>query len=158
MKKSTRQARIEQLINQYTIATQDELMDYLKKSDITATQATISRDIREMQIVKAADGNGNLRYTIFKAGNHSEELHLYETINEVVTSVQQVEFMNIIKTLPSDGNLLAAIIDDLHMEEVAGTLAGHDTIFIISPNVKVATQLHERFISHVNPDLLSGQN
>lgn len=153
MKKSVRQAKIEQLINQYTITTQDDLMQRLKDNDITATQATISRDIREMQIVKAADGNGNLRYTIFKAGNKSEELRLYDTIYEVVTNITQVEFMNIVRTLPSDGNLLAAIIDDLNLPEVAGTLAGHDTIFIVSPNENVAKQFNDKIVSHVNPDL-----
>lgn len=153
MRKSTRQARIEQLINQYPIATQDELMEQLEENGIKATQATISRDIREMQIVKAADGNGNLRYTIFKVGNHSEEMRLYNTINEVVTNIQQIEFMNIIKTLPSDGNLLAAIIDDLNMPEVAGTLAGHDTIFIISPDAEVAAEFNAKIMEHINPEL-----
>ncbi|KRM12746.1 ArgR family transcriptional regulator [Paucilactobacillus suebicus] len=156
MKKSVRQAKIEQLINQYTITTQDDLMQRLKDNDITATQATISRDIREMQIVKAADGNGSLRYTIFKAGNKSEELRLYDTIYEVVTNITQVEFMNIVRTLPSDGNLLAAIIDDLNLPEVAGTLAGHDTIFIVSPNENVAKQFNDKIVSHVNPDLYLG--
>lgn len=153
MKKSTRQAKIEQLISQYTITTQEELMQRLKDNEITATQATISRDIREMQIVKAADGNGNLRYTIFKAGNKSEELRLYDTIHEVVTNVSQVEFMNIIRTLPSDGNLLAAIIDDLNLPEVAGTLAGHDTIFNVSPSTKIAQQFNQKIVEHVNADL-----
>lgn len=153
MKKSTRQAKIEQLISQYTITTQEDLMQRLQASGITATQATISRDIREMQIVKAADGNGNLRYTIFKAGNKSEELRLFDTIHEVVTNVTQVEFMNIVRTLPSDGNLLAAIIDDLNLPEVAGTLAGHDTIFIISPDQAVAQKLHDQIMDHVNAEL-----
>lgn len=85
MKKSMRQSRIEQLINQYPIGTQEELMEHLEEVGIQATQATISRDIREMQIVKAQDGHGHLRYTIFKAGNRSEEERLRETINEVVT-------------------------------------------------------------------------
>ena len=109
MKKSIRQARIEQLINQYPIGTQEDLMKRLEDTGIKATQATISRDIREMQIVKTQDGQGNLRYTIFKAGNKSEKEHLHETINEVVTGLTRVEFINIVRTLPSNGNLLAAI-------------------------------------------------
>ncbi|KRK90187.1 arginine repressor [Levilactobacillus koreensis JCM 16448] len=154
MKKSIRQARIEQLINQYPIGTQEELMEHLEEVGIQATQATISRDIREMQIVKAQDGHGHLRYTIFKAGNRSEEEHLKETINEVVTGLTRVEFVNILKTLPSNGNLLAAIFDDLNLPEIAGTLAGHDTIFIISPNAQVAEKLHDEIAAEMNPEII----
>ncbi|KRK49196.1 arginine repressor [Secundilactobacillus kimchicus] len=154
MKKSLRQSRIEQLINQYPIGTQEDLMRHLEEIGIKATQATISRDIREMQVVKAQDGNGNLRYTIFKPGNKSEEEHLHETINEVVIGLTRVQFMNVIKTLPSNGNLLAAILDDLNMPEVVGTLAGHDTIIVVSPNEKVAQQLNEEIAQNMNPDIV----
>jgi len=154
MKKSIRQARIEQLINQYPIGTQEDLMKRLEDTGIKATQATISRDIREMQIVKTQDGQGNLRYTIFKAGNKSEKEHLHETINEVVTGLTRVEFINIVRTLPSNGNLLAAIFDDLDMPEIAGTLAGHDTIFIISPSEEVAKEMNEQISESMNPDII----
>ncbi|KIS02875.1 arginine repressor [Paucilactobacillus wasatchensis] len=159
MKKAVRQSKIEQLISQYAIGTQEELMQQLQNSGMSATQATISRDIREMQIVKAADGNGNLRYTIFKAGNKSEEARLFSTIFDVVTNITRVEFMNIIRTLPSDGNMLAAIIDDLGLKEVAGTLAGHDTIFVVSPNEQVAKKFNEKLMQHVNQELYTtGKN
>ncbi len=73
VKKEMRQGKIEQLINQQVISNQEELMQALQAIGISATQATISRDIREMQIVKQQDGNGNLRYVIFKANNQSEQ-------------------------------------------------------------------------------------
>ena len=73
MKKEMRQGKIEQLINQQVISNQEELMQALQAIGISATQATISRDIREMQIVKQQDGNGKLRYVIFKANNQSEQ-------------------------------------------------------------------------------------
>lgn len=149
MKKADRQAAIEQLINQYPIATQEELMAKLKAEGIAATQATISRDIREMQIVKTPDDSGQARYSIFKASNKNEQDRLFDTLHDVVTGVDRIEFMNIIHTLPSNGNLLAAIMDDLKMPEISGTLAGHDTIFVISPSVEVAKDLHNLLISHV---------
>ncbi|MFB9770015.1 arginine repressor [Lactiplantibacillus modestisalitolerans] len=149
MKKSDRQAAIAQLINQYPIATQEELMAKLKADGIAATQATISRDIREMQIVKTPDETGQARYAIFKPNNTNEQDRLFESLHDVVTGIDRVEFMNIVHTLPSNGNLLAAIIDDLDLPEVSGTLAGHDTIFIVSPSVEVAKQLHRTFASHI---------
>ena len=152
MKKTDRQAAIEQLINQYPIATQEDLMARLKADGIAATQATISRDIREMQIVKSPDENGHARYTIFKENSKNEQDRLYESLHDVVTGVDRVEFMNIIHTLPSNGNLLAAIIDDLHLPEVSGTLAGHDTIFVVSPSVAVAESFHDMVLSHVRTE------
>jgi len=152
MKKTDRQAAIEQLITQYPIATQEDLMARLKAEGIAATQATISRDIREMQIVKSPDDRGRSRYTIFKASNQNEQDRLFESLHDVVTGVDRVEFMTIIHTLPSNGNLLAAIIDDLNLPEVTGTLAGHDTIFIVSPSVEVAKSLQSLIMAHVQID------
>lgn len=95
MKKEMRQGKIEQLINQQVISNQEELMQALQAIGISATQATISRDIREMQIVKQQDGNGNLRYVIFKANNQSEQDKLYKAISDAVTAITTVEFMNV---------------------------------------------------------------
>ncbi|EGF48793.1 arginine repressor [Lacticaseibacillus rhamnosus MTCC 5462] len=72
MNKSERQAALARIINQKPIATQEELLAALKAAGIDATQATISRDIREMQIVKAQDAKGTLRYTIFRGSEESQ--------------------------------------------------------------------------------------
>ena len=87
-------------------------------------------------------------------GNRSEEEHLRETINEVVIGLTQVDFVNVLKTLPSNGNLLAAIFDDLNLPEIVGTLAGHDTILIISANADVAKQLHDKIAAEMNPEII----
>ena len=135
MNKSERQAALTRIINQKPIATQEELLAALKAAGIDATQATISRDIREMKIVKSQDATGTLRYTIFRGSSESQ---LGRSIREVGLSITRVHFMNVIKTLPSNGNLLAAIIDDIGFEQVVGTIAGHDTIVVISPDEKQA--------------------
>ena len=128
MKKVERQRKIEQLIKQNVIATQDELMRQLEANGIKATQATISRDIRELQIIKEQDSNGVVRYVIFKGNNQNEEEKLIKAIEETVVDIRQVEFMNIIHTLPRNANVLAAILDGLSLPAVAGTLAGYDTV------------------------------
>ena len=154
MKKEMRQGKIEQLINQQVISNQEELMQALQAIGISATQATISRDIREMQIVKQQDGNGKLRYVIFKANNQSEQDKLYKAISDSVTAITTVEFMNVIHTTPRNANVLAAILDDLSLPEVAGTLAGFDTVVVISPSREAAAQLYALFMEHVDPDNL----
>ncbi len=154
MKKDTRQAKIEQIINQYTITTQDELMEKLKLSGINVTQATLSRDIREMQIVKQPDSAGNSRYMVFKSGNQNELERLYRMINGTVVGIQKIQFINVIHTQPSYANPLAAIIDDLHMDDVTGTLAGHDTIVTFCPSAEAAKNVFDLFVKHSDPDLL----
>lgn len=154
MKKELRQAKIEQLINQQVISNQEELMQALQNLGIKATQATISRDIREMQIVKQQDSNGDLRYVIFKSNSHSEQDKLYKTINDVVTDVTTVEFMNVIHTTARNANVLAAILDELSLPDVAGTLAGFDTLVIISPSKESAQKLYATFMEHVDQDNL----
>lgn len=156
MKKDARQAKIEQIINQYSITTQDELMARLKVAGISVTQATLSRDIREMQIVKQPDSAGNSHYMIFKSGNQNELERLYRMINGTVTEIRQVQFVTVIHTQPSYANPLAAVIDDLHMDDVAGTLAGYDTVVMFSPSVPAADRIKAMFLKHANPDLLMG--
>ncbi len=154
MKKEARQLKIEQLINQFKVTTQEELMDKLKEAGISVTQATLSRDIREMQIVKQPDSDGKPRYMIFKSGNQNEAERLSRTINNTVIEVKRVSFLNVVHTQPSYANALAAIIDDLHMSDVAGTLAGYDTLVIFSPDEKAAKDINEFFLNNANPDLL----
>lgn len=152
MKKEVRQAKIEQLINQNIISTQGALMKALRENGITATQATISRDIREMKIVKEQDGNGNIRYAIFKANNQSEEERLFQTISETVIGVTKVEFMNIVKTSARNANVIAAIIDDLALDGIVGTLAGFDTLVLISESSQAAQAVYDLFMEHIDQD------
>lgn len=138
MNKTERQSLMAKIINQKPIGTQEELLAELKRAGIDATQATISRDIREMRVVKAQDATGNLRYTVFRGDSASQLERLSNSVQEVGLSITQVQFMNVIKTLPSNGNLMAAIIDGISFPQVVGTIAGHDTIVVISPDVESA--------------------
>jgi len=145
MNKTERQSALAKIINQKPIATQEELLSELKAAGIDATQATISRDIREMRVVKAQDASGRLRYAIFRADSQSQLERLAASIREVGLGITQVQFLNVIATLPSNGNLLAAMIDDLHFPQVVGTVAGHDTVVVISPDVKAAAWFKDQF-------------
>ncbi|KRL38584.1 arginine repressor [Liquorilactobacillus uvarum] len=150
MKKEERQAKIAQIINQNEIATQDELMKALSNSGIKSTQATISRDIREMRIVKEQGVGGQLHYAIFKGNRQSEEEKLFENIHEMVTDITQVEFINVIHTSPRNANVLTAIIDDLKLKEVVGTMAGYDTIIIISKSKDDAQMIEKLFMKYID--------
>ncbi|WP_281164795.1 arginine repressor [Liquorilactobacillus sicerae] len=149
MKKEIRQAAIEQLISQEEIANQEELMIALEKQGIKATQATISRDIRELRIVKEQSSNGKQHYVIFKEDPVSEKQQLYANINEMVTGITQIQFLNVVKTLPHNANVLSAIIDDLDLSQIVGTLAGYDTIVIFSQTTEQAAKINQIFKEHL---------
>ncbi|WP_125702870.1 arginine repressor [Lacticaseibacillus daqingensis] len=145
MNKTERQSALARIINQKPIGTQEELLSELKRAGIDATQATISRDIREMRIVKAQDATGSVRYTLFRGDSESQLERLANSVREVGLSITRVEFLNVIKTLPSNGNLLAAILDEIKFPQVVGTVAGHDTIVVISPDVDSAIWFNAQY-------------
>ena len=145
MNKAERQNTLARIINQKVINTQDELLAELKHAGIEATQATISRDIRELRIVKAQDASGALRYTIFRGDSESQLERLGKSIREVALSNTRVPFMNVLKTLPSKGNLLAAIIHDNKFAQEVGPPAGHATNVANSPDAATAKLRNQQF-------------
>ncbi|AVK99728.1 arginine repressor [Pediococcus inopinatus] len=151
MKKSERQKIIADLISNQLVAKQDDLMDLLKTRGVVATQATISRDMREMHIVKSADSQGVQRYMIFQSSTEDPTSLLFRTFKQTALQIDQIQFVNIIKTASNDGNRLAAVFDDTKMPEVVGTLAGFDTIVVFSPNQELAAQLNQRLSKYL-PD------
>lgn len=145
--KTIRQNRLVQIIDQNIVTSQEELMNLLKQEDIDATQATISRDIRDLNIVKIRDSQGHLRYQVFNAAEHSPNVKFRRTFRSVVLDVTQIQFINIIKTLPHNGDLLAEMIDQQNLPEVAATIAGHDTILVFSTDENNAQQMQSYFQS-----------
>ncbi len=145
LKKAERQKAVARIIGTKVVQTQEQLLKDLQKAGIYATQATVSRDIREMRIVKSKDVEGGSRYIILQQGNMSLTDRLNNTVREVGVSITRVMFMNVIKTAPSNGNLLAALIDDANFPQVVGTVAGHDTIVVISPDEDAAIWFYDQY-------------
>lgn len=150
MKKESRQALIRQLINEHTVETQEDLSQLLKERGVQTTQATISRDIRELNIVKTHNKEGKTYYTImqqslFQRSNLSNEEKLAETVAEVSVSLTQVEFMNILTTVPGNAHAIAVIVDKITFPEIVGSLAGDDTILFISRNKEEAKKIYDYF-------------
>ena len=95
-----------------------------------------------------------MRYVVFKEQNQAEWLRLYKAIYDFVIEITQVEFVNVVKTMPRNANVLAAIIDDLKPECVAGTIAGYDTLVVISPSADAALEFKKMAIEHINHDAI----
>lgn len=152
MRKAERHLLIKQVIDEFTIRTQEELLAKLSDYGVIATQATISRDIRDLKIVKAPDENGISRFVFFQGKEGSEaknedEKRLIQMIEDIVLKVERVHFLTIVHTLPDNAPLFAAVLDEIKPPHIVSTIAGFDTTIIISQNEEDA-QLVEDFLHH----------
>lgn len=126
--KRIRQNKILELINEYEIETQEELGKRLHESGFPVTQATISRDIRELQLKKQADRNGKSKYVY--AGNFDSGYNArYERVlQDGMVSIEKADNLVVIKTVSGMAMAVAAAIDALDIDEIVGSIAGDDTI------------------------------
>ena len=130
--KSKRQEQILVLIQDHDIETQEQLLDELKKSGFQATQATISRDIKQLRIIKELGPNGTYRYVSApKPVEHAFSAKLNMIFRQCVTSIDFAQNLIVIKTMPGLANAACSAIDKLEMPELLGTLAGDDTCVVI---------------------------
>ena len=126
MKKQQRQFAIKQIITHQVISSQDELCQALQKAGVNVTQATLSRDMKDLGIARVSTGHG-VRYVLHV---ESEERRLAPLIGYEIESIDSNESMIVIKTLPGRAQGVAEIIDSMHHPAVLGTLAGDNTIFV----------------------------
>ncbi|MCL1791522.1 MAG: arginine repressor [Peptococcaceae bacterium] len=129
--KSRRQKKIQELITEQTIRTQEELCLQLNAYGFTATQATISRDIKELGLVKVPGPGDDYRYAM---ANEAQTVGVQERLDKVcrdiVTSCDCSDNLVVIKTLPGNAQALAVLLDNVGWQEILGTIAGDDTVFV----------------------------
>ncbi|WP_342759777.1 arginine repressor [Kineothrix sedimenti] len=129
MKKS-RHGKIVEIIEHYNIETQDELADKLKEAGFAVTQATVSRDIRELKLSKIPTGDGKQKYVVFR----QDDSHLGEKFIRVLrdgfVSMDMAQNILVIKTVSGMAMAVAAAIDAMKMKEIVGSIAGDDTIMM----------------------------
>ena len=133
------------LIETFNIETQDDLAMRLKDRGINVTQATVSRDIKELRLIKVLAEDGGYKYaTVDKAEAGLKERFIRIFSNSVV-SIASTGNLIIIKTISGTGNAAAEAIDSMRLNEVAGTLAGDNTIFVAIKDIKCVPELVKRF-------------
>ncbi|BDR58501.1 arginine repressor [Xylocopilactobacillus apicola] len=150
MKKEKRHALISQIINENSITTQDQLLFFLEKYGIKVTQATISRDIRDMHITKVPDFNGNLRFVVYHQDDRDPVQKLLDNARIVAISITQVHFLNVIKTIKGSGNAFGANLDELDFPEITGTVAGLDSVVVISKDETDAKKVYDMLAKYIN--------
>jgi len=141
MNKKERHSIILELIENHPVGTQEELVSLLQKEGYMATQATVSRDIRELGLLKVDHGDG-VRYV--QMNDNNRNARRYEGIlKEEVQSVDYASSMLVIKTGSGMAMAVAAAIDSMQMEEVVGSIAGDDTIFLALHSAEDAKAVKE---------------
>lgn len=130
--KGRRQAVILEAIRQRKIATQSELAAYLRERGIMVTQATVSRDIKDLRLVKVGTGDGGYRYAVPPDRTEEEGLvRARRMLSEFVTTIDSSGNLIVLKTPPGSAQGVAAAIDALRWPDVLGTIAGDDSILIV---------------------------
>lgn len=126
--KIARQAKIIDLIGKYDIETQEELAEHLKQEGYKVTQATISRDIRELKLTKIASNNGRQKYIPMQNRSTGINEKYLRVLKDGFVSMDMAQNILVVKTVSGMAMAVAAAIDAMHWPEVAGCIAGDDTI------------------------------
>jgi transcriptional regulator of arginine metabolism len=142
--KNSRHTRILEIINDHVIETQDDLIEKLKESGYIVTQATISRDIKQLGLIKTATKDGGYKYTVARNDNNNND-NKFTIMRETIRSVQNAQNIVVVKTLPGMANAAATSLDAFAGEAIVGSIAGDDTIFIVVRNNEDA----EEFTNYV---------
>lgn len=130
--KTKRQAMILQIIKEQEIETQEELAEVLRNKGIDVTQATVSRDVKELRLVKILTSDGRYRYGVPYEPVYGDILgRARRSFQEYVMEISYSQNMIILKTLSGTANAVAAAIDDVNWPEILATVAGDDTILVI---------------------------
>ena len=139
--KASRQDAILELVEKYEIETQDDLIERLRQSGFEVTQATISRDIKDLRIVKELTSLGTYRYTTStKEVPATFSSRLNTIFRECVTRYDYAQNIVVIHTLPGLAGAAASAIDAMSMSVVVGTLAGDDTVMVVMRDNNAAAQ------------------
>ena len=143
MIRTKRQQIILGIIEKNEVETQEELVGLLREGGFNATQATVSRDIKELRLVKTQTGNGKYRYTAPKDGSRDMSSRFFSLFSENTISVQSACNIVVIKSLTGMAQAVCAAMDSLHWEGIVGTLAGDDTIFVVTQDEECARRFSE---------------
>lgn len=137
--KNDRQRRILEIVEREPIDTQEQLQQKLQEQGVTCTQATISRDIKQLHLIKEPVGHGQYRYTVSSQRNRLNVADKLRTIfRESIISVDFDQNIVVIKTMAGLANAAAAALDGMDVPDMVGTLAGDDTALLVMKDLEAA--------------------
>lgn len=143
--KNARQTAILSIIEQNDIETQEELASKLREMGIDVTQATVSRDIKELRLLKVLSGTGGYKYATADKAEHGLSERFVRMFKDSVLSVASAGNIVVLKTLSGSANVAGEAIDSMRLPEILGTMAGDNTVFAVVQNEAVAADTVNRF-------------
>lgn len=144
--KAKRHMKIREIISTRDIDTQEELAEALREAGFHVTQATISRDIKELQLVKIQTAQGKYKYALPIDHRIYSTQKLKRALEDCFLSIESASHFVVMKTLPGNAHAIGALIDHLEWPEVMGTICGDDTILIICREAEKTKAVTERIL------------
>ncbi|MCR5501844.1 MAG: arginine repressor [Lachnospiraceae bacterium] len=141
--KKARHIKIRELVENLDIETQEELVGLLEKEGFPVTQATISRDIRELKLTKISKSGGGQKYAILKESEHYLSDKYLRVLKDGFLSMDTAQNMLVVRTVPGMAMAVAASIDAMRFKEIVGTIAGDDTIMMALKTAGDAAKVKE---------------
>lgn len=143
--RASRHNKILELIKSQDVETQDQLQDLLKNAGFNVTQATVSRDIKELQLIKGQSKSGKYRYVAAKYDQQPISDKFIRIFRETALSWVPAQNLILVRTLPGCGNAAGEAIDCLELEHVVGTVCGDNTMLIVVDNEKNVDLIIQKF-------------
>lgn len=133
--KNLRQQKILELIKKYDINTQDALIERLAEEGIEATQTTVSRDIRQLNLVKLQTSSGSYKYVSQENSYENKAPGHTSSLSEAVTKIEVAQNIVVVKTLAGMANAIAVCVENMHLSMLIGSVAGDDTILMVFKDI-----------------------
>ncbi|QFF99399.1 transcriptional regulator ArgR [Psychrobacillus glaciei] len=146
MNKGQRHIRIRDIISNNEIETQDDLVDFLKSAGYNVTQATVSRDIKELHLVKVPLPNGHYKYSLPADQRFNPAQKLRRALTDAFVSIDGASHFLVMKTLPGNAHSIGSLIDYLDWTEILGTICGDDTCLILCREVSDCDVVKKRLL------------
>ena len=142
--KNLRHKKILELIEEYDIDTQETLIEKLGEIGISVTQTTVSRDIRELKLVKGMTGRGTYKYIVPGVKRENNTPVLNSALTDAVVKIEAAKNIVVVKTFPGMGNALGVCIDTLEHPHIVGSVAGDDTVLLVVRDDETASMVEEK--------------
>lgn len=149
--KGIRQFRIKEIITNHAIETQEELVEALRSTGMQVTQATVSRDMKELMLIKVPAGEGKYKYSMPQEQQRPNPIHkLKRALLDHFVHIDFTDNLVVMKCLPGTANAIGALIDNMEWQEVMGTICGDDTILMICRTKTQSGEVVERLLELLN--------
>ncbi len=148
--KQNRQSKILEIIAQNTVETQEQLIEMLREAGYDVTQATVSRDIRELRLMKVSCGFGIYKYIVSSQNSHAHSAKYINILSETVINVEHAGNIVVVKTYPGMANAAGAALDSMDWTEIIGSIAGDDTLMLVVRSGETARAFSAELVGLLN--------